>query len=397
MARIGANTVKALKPGGIAWDSELRGFGVRCQVRHKIYFIKTRARGRQIWLTIGDSTVYTPQQARTAAARYVRELRAGAAPEKLRPGATDEPLVNELADRYEREHIDVHLKASTRATFRRLLKAHVRPAIGKRLVADVTSADMAKLHHKLRETPRQANQTMAVASKMFSLAELWQLRPQASNPCKGIQKYGETERSRFYDDAELQAIGKAIAALEAENAILPGAAACIRLAPMTGLRLGELLDLKWPDVNLDRGFIEIRDAKAGARRHPIGAAAVAYLSALERAGEWVCRGVAPDRRLSTRLLQQHWEAVRAMAGLRDARFHDLRHSYGTFAGATGANAFLVRDAMGHKTLAMTGRYVGQEADPLRALADKVSGRVAAALTGGNAEVHALPKGRRTKR
>jgi len=225
-----------------------------------------------------------------------------------------------------------------------------------------------------------------VASKMFSLAESWQLRPLNSNPCRHLRKYREAVRSRFYDDAELRAIGEAVAGLEADGEILPGAAAAIRLAPMTGCRLGELLDLQWTDVDVGASALEIRDAKAGARRHPIGAAAVAFMGALARVGPWVCQGCVPDRRLSTRLLQNAWEAVRTRAGLKDARFHDLRHSYGTMAGATGANAFLVKDAMGHKTLAMTGRYVGRDADPMRQLVDRVAGRVAAAMTGASADV-----------
>jgi len=47
--------------------------------------------------------------------------------------------------------------------------------------------------------------------------------------------------------------------------------------------------------------------------------------------------------------------------------------------ATGANAFLVRDILGHKTLAMTGRYVSRDVDPLRAPTDAVSARIGAAL------------------
>jgi len=69
---------------------------------------------------------------------------------------------------------------------------------------------------------------------------------------------------------------------------------------------------------------------------------------------------------------------RAGTGL-DLRPHDLRHTAGTFAAQAGANAFLVRDLLGHKTLAMTGRYVERAADPLRALADRVADRVTAAM------------------
>jgi hypothetical protein len=54
---------------------------------------------------------------------------------------------------------------------------------------------------------------------------------------------------------------------------------------------------------------------------------------------------------------------------------------GTYAGSAGLNAFMVRDLLGHKTLAMTNRYVERDADPLRAAANAVSGRIAAAMAG----------------
>ena len=74
-----------------------------------------------------------------------------------------------------------------------------------------------------------------------------------------------------------------------------------------------------------------------------------------------------------------WRYLRAGTGLVDLRPHDLRHTAGTFAAQAGANAFLVRDLLGHKTLAMTGRYVERAVDPLRFLADQVAERVAAAM------------------
>lgn len=72
-------------------------------------------------------------------------------------------------------------------------------------------------------------------------------------------------------------------------------------------------------------------------------------------------------------------AVRKAGGLKNARLHDLRHTVGTFAGQAGLNAFIVRDILGHRTLAMTDRYVSQDTDPLRRAADEVAGRVAVAF------------------
>jgi integrase len=384
--------VAKLRPGQIEWDTDVLGFGVRCQRDRKIYLLKARHQGRPVWLTIGDAGSWTPKLARDEASRLKRELRAGVDPDKLRSSARGQPTVDELIDRVVAEHIDVHLKPSTQDTFKRLLNLFIRPAWGKRLITDVSSDDVAKLHHKLRSTPRQANQVIAVASKMFNLAEQWQLRPQNSNPCRHLRKFKETTRTRFYDDAELQAIGAALASLEDAGKILPGCAALIRLAPLTGCRLGEILNLQWVDVDLNAGILEVRDAKAGARKHPIGAAAVAFLAGLERVGPWVCQGVTPDKRLSTRFAQKAWEAVRARAGL-TGWFHDLRHTTGTYAGATGANAFLIRDMMGHRTLSMTDRYVGRDVDPMRQLVDSVASRVSAALTGKTAAIVPIRKDR----
>ena len=70
--------------------------------------------------------------------------------------------------------------------------------------------------------------------------------------------------------------------------------------------------------------------------------------------------------------------------------HDLRHTVGTYAGQTGANAFLVRDLLRHKNLAMTGRYVNRADSPVRTLSDQVGERIAAAMAGRpTAEVVAL--------
>ena len=50
--KITKRVVDSLKPGDVVWDSEVRGFGVRCQRRGKVYFLKVRFRGRKRWLTI---------------------------------------------------------------------------------------------------------------------------------------------------------------------------------------------------------------------------------------------------------------------------------------------------------------------------------------------------------
>jgi integrase len=142
--------------------------------------------------------------------------------------------------------------------------------------------------------------------------------------------------------------------------------------------------------------IRLRDAKNGARTVHLGAAAVAILDAIEEQDGRVIRGLDPAKPLSINSAEKAWQRLRERAGIPDGRLHDLRHTAGTFAALAGGSAFVVRDLLGHRTLAMTGRYVERAADMVRATADAVSGRVAAALNAGAvapAEIVALTKRR----
>ncbi|MGD9724700.1 MAG: tyrosine-type recombinase/integrase [Pirellulales bacterium] len=84
-------------------------------------------------------------------------------------------------------------------------------------------------------------------------------------------------------------------------------------------------------------------------------------------------------------LEKAWKNIRTAAGLTNARLHDLRHTVGTHADQAGLNAFAVRDVLGHKTLAMTGRYVSADHSRLQAAAEQATARIAAAMRPETAE------------
>jgi len=105
------------------------------------------------------------------------------------------------------------------------------------------------------------------------------------------------------------------------------------------------------------------------------------LAHLPRDSEYIVHGVlSPQAPLSAATLEGAWARIRKSANVPDARLHDLRHTVGTYGGQAGFNAFVVRDLLCHKTLAMTGRYVERDANPLRVAADQVAGRIAEAMT-----------------
>ena len=132
-------------------------------------------------MTIGTHGAVTPSYARVRAAEIITDARAGKDPAGRK---TDAPTMRALGRRFLDEYVPAHCKPSTAEEYRRSVKLFIDPRIGSRRVPDIQRSDIAALHHGLRDTPYQANRTLGVLSKMFNLAELWDIRPDGSNPCR---------------------------------------------------------------------------------------------------------------------------------------------------------------------------------------------------------------------
>ncbi len=398
MTKITKRSVDALKPDGqdiVLWDDELPGFGVRCRPSGtKIYFLKYRTRaGRQRWLTLGYHGPLKPNNARTRALREKAAIGDGADPSGARQQKRHENTIAELADRYLGEHVEAHNKPSTATEARRIVEKRIKPGLGRIKITDLSRADLKAWHQRMSETPYEANRALAYCSKMLSLAVTeWELR--SDNPAIGIKRFPERPRERFFNDEELKRLGNSLSVAEREKSELTGFILLVRLLATTGMRLGEALNLRWDVVDLPGRAIRLPDAKAGPRTVHLGAAAAAILDATKDRNEFVIRGRDPKLPLSASAAETAWARLRTAAGVADGRLHDLRHTVGTFAALSGANAFAVRDLLGHRTLAMTGRYVERATDMVRATADAVSNRVVAALSaseGQSAEIVNLPE------
>jgi integrase len=173
--------------------------------------------------------------------------------------------------------------------------------------------------------------------------------------------------------------------------------AAIELLLFTGCRLSEVLNLRWEQVDFDVGTIALLETKSGRPQLvTMNAPARQVLKELDavKSAEWVLPSVSSIKQpVSKAGIEAAWHKIRSAAKLEDVRLHDLRHTVGTYAGQSGANAFLVRDLLRHKNLAMTGRYVNRADDPVRTLSDQVGERISAAMTGRpRADVVPLKRG-----
>jgi len=345
---------------------------------------------------IGDAKALRCEKARAIAADWHAEVVMGGDPSGERIAKRDAPTMANLFERFLAEHADKTKKPSSAANDRRLIEKKLAPALGRRKVAEVTRAEIFKLHNGMSETPYEANRALALLSKALNLAEVWGLRPDGSNPVRHVKKFAETKRRRFLSPAELARLGEALRAAErdgcltlppqkgvrekAERApVSPAAIAAVRLLVLTGARKSEVLGLRWAWVDAATGRANLPDSKTGEKVVILPPAALKVLADLPRddGNPFVIRGAKPGAHLVN--LKDPWLAIREAAGLGDVRVHDLRHSFASVGAAGGASLPIIGALLGHTQAATTERYAHLHDDPLQAAAATIGGRIAAAM------------------
>ena len=377
ISKLTKRAVEALKANGadtVYWDGELTGFGIRVRKSgRKNYVLQTRVDGKLRWFTIGQHGRVTVDEARAAALEILAATKKGIDPRDANAKRDAEPVMAELGRRFLEEYVPVHCKPSTQGEYRRSVELFIDPAIGDMRISAVQRKDIAKLHHDMRDKPYQANRTLGVLSKMFSLAEVWGLRPDGSNPCRHVKRYKERNRERFLSPEETERLGEVLREAEDE---MRSAVAAFRLLLLTGCRLSEIQFLRWEYVKDD--YIELPDAKTGGRVVPLGPEARAILAGLSRADDnpWVIAGRLPDSHITD--LQKPWRRIRARAGLEDVRIHDLRHTYASRALALGESLTMIGKLLGHTQVQTTARYAHLARDSIQTAAARITGSI-----GGN--------------
>lgn len=178
-------------------------------------------------------------------------------------------------------------------------------------------------------------------------------------------------RTRFLSDNELARLLKAV---EGD----PVMRAAVLVSVATGIRQGELLRLKWADIDLDGNKLALHITKTGIPRIVyLAPAAVQALQALRETkvvSPTVVFLASEGEPLNPMSLRARWEKIRAAAKLVDFRWHDLRHSCASFLAREGATLLQIGSVLGHQNQSTTLRYahlVQGEAVPGHAQLDKL--------------------------
>jgi integrase len=204
-------------------------------------------------------------------------------------------------------------------------------------------------------SPATINKYLIVLARVLNLAvKEWRLMDR--NPAADISKKKEPRgRVRFLSDAEREALLDACAASDWK-----GLHTLVMLAISTGARRGELINLKWSDVDLKTARATVHDTKNGdSRVLPLVGKALDALRELKLQNSARSEYVFPQPSGFPRpyvYFDGYWQKALTAAKLEEFRFHDLRHTTASYLASQGASLLEIADTLGHRTLNMVKRY-----------------------------------------
>jgi integrase len=269
---------------------------------------------------------------------------------------------------------------------------HVMAALGDRPASKITTREIDELLANISATGTAAstvNKYRSAVSAVFNHGCKPSTFALPTNPVVGADKRREPSQAPlvFYSPEEIEAIARALGegrhrdpayqAVNDSERIVRHAedqqdAEMIRVAAYAGLRQGELLALRWRDVDFAGSALTIARAmsagvesstKSGrVRRVPLADQAASALDRMSRREHFT----SPDdpvfcnafgRPLDGSALRRRYKRGQVGAGARPLRFHDLRHTFGSLLAARGVDVVTIQKAMGHSALSTTSRYL----------------------------------------
>jgi integrase len=317
--------------------------------RGNVWYIRYTADGKRKWEAVASSK----RQAELVLAKRKLEIKEGqyfSTPKGLKW------TYGQLLDRY-LEYAKVTKKPSTYETDTYWAK-HLRAAFGSMRLKEVSAEKVTTyLENKLADglKPATVAHHLALLKHSFTMAVKWGLLP--SNPLRDVRLPVKVNnaRSRYLTPEEIERL----------LAVCPS-----HLRPLvvtglhTGMRKGEITNLRWEQVDLPNRVIVLPDTKNGDQRGiPLNQTMIDLLSGLQTSaiGPWVFpnpKTGKPYRKDANTA----WYTALKKADLQGLHFHDLRHTTGSHLRMQGTDLFTIKEILGHKDLRMTARYahVGQQ-------------------------------------
>lgn len=361
LAEVGANVVYMRLPKGkprtTTWLGVEHGFGIRHYATgRKVYIVQTRMAGRLRTVTIGSAAVITRHQATIVARRVIAYAQVGLDPATERQRIRSAPRFDDFLTEYW-ERWSPHWKPSTYYTHEKYCQLYLKDAFPGIFIDALNEADVTRWFADLnnRIGPGGANRVMSILNNMLNKAESWGYRLENTNPCRSVRLNRKRKCERFLSLAELERLGEVLARMRAgDDKARSLAATAVALLLLTGCRVGEIIGLQWQDVRGNR--LKLRDSKTGPRVVWLGDEARALIDELPRHKSIPSLFWSPRYRKPWRTIDHYWHEIRAKAGLRGVRLHDLRHTFASHAAMNKETLPMIGRLLGHANPQSTARY-----------------------------------------
>lgn len=246
-----------------------------------------------------------------------------------------------------------------------LWRRYIEPKIASKKLRALEVSDIASLLSEVKGDV-SANRTHEVLRRMFGRAVKWKWMTE--NPAIGWERRREVPRGTYLDATEVGALLAALPENEVGDAL--------RLAMLTGARLGEVLDMTRDQIR-ENGAVWVKQAAGTKQRRehiaPLSAAAQDVIARQPAHASGLVFARGDGTRIRSVRKTFAWALKRA--GLRRLRVHDLRHSFASLMVNSGASLAVVGAALGHSTPQVTSRYAHLSTDTLRLAIESATGNV----------------------
>lgn len=373
------------------WDSRLSGFVLRVQPSGARSYYAQVARGRRV--AIGKVGEFTPDEARERCEKVLGNVAHGRPPLHGLDGAEGLTLGQFVTDTYT-PWVKVHHRDAGEGALWRL-NLHFSPWYSRPLsqitVEDVERWKLKRINEGIEPSTvrRDLDALSSVLTRAVKLSKL------SDNPVRRVErtKVDRTPKVRYLDPTEEKRLREALIARDEEmrearesanrwrkerkQELLPTLpyygdhlTLAVLLSMNTGMRRGELLALRWTNVDMKGKQITIEgsSAKAGQTRHiPLND------EALEVLRHWKEQAPEGERVIAIETgFKTAYTALLERAKITTFRWHDLRHHFASRLVQAGVPLNTVRELLGHASMAMTLRYAHLAPDQKREAVAKLT-------------------------
>ena len=255
-------------------------------------------------------------------------------------------------------------------------KNHIEPTLGNIQLNQITSAMLSDLMLEIKTEDRAnatVNRSRALLSSMFNVAFEREIIEQS--PMTRVKKLVEQNQiERYLSDDELKRLMNVLAnhhAHDIDNQIIVG---IVEMLLLTGARKGEVLNLKWSDLDENNHLWKLNENKSGKPRIiQLNSQAQQIIRRMSRKYLYVFAN--PKTGLPFNDIRKTFQKILEVAQIENFRIHDLRHNFASMAVNNGCDIYVVQHLLGHASPTTTQRYAHLRQDTLRNASEMLAERI----------------------